>query len=102
MMPFLQRFIPGRAEHVMALKEAYLEKVPITDQERRAKEPNRRKKSVRTKWVDKPFEWTEVQQEAFIYIKEAIQNNAMAGADPDLQYHLAMDASKRATGAVLF
>ena len=38
---------------------------------------------------------------AFEAVKRAIVENAMAPADPTLQYHLAMDASKRVIGGAL-
>jgi len=39
---------------------------------------------------------------AFQAIKQAIANNAIASPDPNRQYHLAVDASKRGIGGVLF
>lgn len=89
--PFLRTFIPGRAEHALIMKEAYHVKEEIQEG------------SVRTKWREvEDFNWTARQQQSFEYMKRAISENAMAGVDPNLQYHLATDASKRATGAVLF
>jgi hypothetical protein len=72
--PFLRRFIPGRAEHhrIMAGDKS------------------------------EPFVWTEEKNQSFLAVKQAIAENAMASVDPMLQYHLAVDASKRATGGVLF
>jgi hypothetical protein len=49
-----------------------------------------------------PFEWTSEKNASFLAVKAAIAENAMAAVDPTLQYHLAVDASKRATGGVLF
>jgi hypothetical protein len=72
--PFLRRFIPGRAELVRILKG-----------------------EKDTEWA-----WTEQREIAFCAIKHAIANNAMAPADNKVQFHLACDASKRASGAVLF
>ena len=89
--PFLRIFIPGRAEHVMTLKESYLEKVPVTEG------------SARYKYVEKAtFDWGSEQSKSFQYIKQNISDNAMSGADSNLQYHVAADASKRALGACLF
>ena len=97
--PFLRVFIPGRAEHVQRLKEAYLkeEEVPLTG----AKSKGR--KSVRKRWVETgTFVWTERQQESFDHIKMSLVEKAMTGADHDLEFHLATDASNRAIGGVLF
>jgi hypothetical protein len=72
--PFLRRFIPGRAEH---------HRIMTGD-----------KKG--------PFVWTAEKDQSFLAVKQAIAENAMASVDLKLQYHLAVDASKRATGGVLF
>jgi hypothetical protein len=72
--PFLRRFIPSRAEL------ARLMKVDTSE----------------------TFTWSETKGQAFTAIKEAIANNAMCGGNPKAQYHLACDASKFATGGVLF
>jgi hypothetical protein len=74
--PFLRRFIPGRAEHHRILSGS--------------------------KDKSAPFSWTPEKEASFLAIKHAIAENAMAAVDPSLQYHLAVDASKRATGGVLF
>lgn len=42
------------------------------------------------------------QENAFNAIKNAILNNAVSGANPDLQFHLVLDASINAIGGVLF
>lgn len=89
--PFLRTFIPGRAEHIMRIKDSYQELVPTSEG------------SVQKHWVDKPeFEWTDAQQASFDHVKQSIVKNVMKGANRNLQYHLAADASGRATGAVLF
>ena len=116
--PFLRVFIPGRAEHVMILKQAYMAQVPAdpvtpkiqpdieecdqnyTKPLRRSAQP--RKPTIRTKWVEKPWQWGDRQRASFQHIKEAITQNAMSGADPELQYHLACDASINALGGILF
>jgi len=117
--PFLRIFIPGRAEHVLKLKEAYLVEVPAEpkpkkphddeieecDKDLTKKRPTTRSKkpTIQRKWAEKDsFDWGPSQQESFNHIKESITNNAMAGADPAAQYHLATDASKRGVGGVLF
>lgn len=94
--PFLRVFIPGRAEHVMRLKKAYLKEEPVELESGKGK-------SVRSKWVEKDtFDWGEEQQASFEHIKKSISENAMSGADDSLQMHLATDASKYCLGGVLF
>lgn len=127
--PFLRRFIPGRAELVRIMKtgmevEIEEEKKGIGNQLRRDQEnlgatPGRKepegkemgsgKKGGRIKGVAKklrkeegPFQWTDEQDCAFRAMKLAIVTNAMALPDPERQYHLAVDASKRGIGGVLF
>ena len=116
--PFILIFLPGRAGHVLRLKEAYLEQKPL---EVKAKKPYNgkiedcdldptkmtrtriKKPTIQKRWVEKEtFEWTPKQQESFDAIKHAVSTNAMAGADPDLQYYLAVDASENNVGGVLF
>ena len=79
--PFLRRFIPGRADLVAMMQDFGVAR------KNRAKVP---------------FIWTPEKEEAFQIVKEAIVQNAMAPADPTLQYHLAVDASKRGLGGALF
>jgi RNase H-like domain found in reverse transcriptase/Integrase zinc binding domain len=98
--PFLRIFIPGRADHVRRLKEAYLELVPVPLPPKEGDEKGRN--STRMQWIEKAWSWTSGQQESFDYIKKCISENAMSGADPKQQYHLATDASKYGTGGVLF
>lgn len=74
--PFLRRFIPGRAEHATILKRA--------------------------KKDDDTFIWTEKEQRSFEHLRDSILNNACIAGDPEVQYHLACDASKTGIGAVLF
>ena len=94
--PFLRMFIPGRAEHVMRLKKAYLKEETI-------KLESGDSKSIRKKWVEKDsFDWGEEQRQSFQHIKQSISENAMSGIDEDLQIHLATDASKYGIGGVLF
>lgn len=118
--PFLRIFIPGRAAHIIEMKKAYLQQVPA---EPKAKQPHydemeeydadltkappittkTKKPTIQRKWVEKTtFDWGLSQQESFDKVKDAISNNTMAGADPDLQYHLAVDASETAVGGCLF
>jgi hypothetical protein len=49
-----------------------------------------------------PFKSTPEKQNAFEIVKMAIADNAMAPANPTLQYHLAVTASKRGIGGALF
>ena len=49
-----------------------------------------------------PFQWSKESDVAFQAIKQAIANNTMALPDPEAQYHLAVDASKRGIGCILF
>lgn len=78
--PFLQRFIPGRAEHVRVMKLAY------TNEDGSEKE----------------FEWGASQDASVKWIKRSILENACCGSDKTLQYYLSSDASKTGTGGVLF
>lgn len=95
--PFLRVFIPGRAEHALIIKKAYLKEVPV------GLAAGSSKKSVRTKWVDTgQFVWGDEQRKSFQAIKDAVSDNVMGGADPEAQYHLATDASKLCLGGVLF
>lgn len=48
------------------------------------------------------FTWGPEQQKSFDAIKSAIADNAMSGTDPQVQFHLAVDASQTAIGGVLF
>ena len=117
--PFLRIFIPGRSELVMEMKRAYLVQQPNEPKPRRphdaemeecdadlAKKPRApkpKKPTIQRKWVEKDtFDWGEKQQMAFDAVKKAISTNAMSGADPDMQYHLATDASKTGLGGCLF
>ena len=79
--PFLRRFIPGRADHVAVMQDFGV---------------------ARKNRATVPFIWTPEKEEAFQTVKEAIVQNAMAPADPTLQYYLAVDASKRGLGGALF
>lgn len=117
--PFLRIFIPGRADHVMEMKKAYLKQIPAEPKQKpahddemedcdrdvakpvKAKRPT--KPTIQKKWIEKEtFDWGLNQQESFDQVKEAICNNAMSGADPNVQYHLTADASEQAVGGVLF
>lgn len=97
MTPFLHIFILGRAQRALIIKQSYLEKVNIV------LSGASKKQSVRKKWVEKAeFTWGPEQQSSFEYIKNAISSNAMEGTDPEVQYHLATDASKWCLEDVLF
>ena len=79
--PFLRRFIPGRADFVSIMLNCGVAK--------------RDRGKV-------PFKWTPEKDAAFEAVKASIVENAMAPSDPTLQYHLAVDASKRGIGGALF
>ena len=117
--PFLRIFIPGRSELVMIMKEAYMIQVPDEPKQKephdgpgeecdrdfikRVRTKTRTKPTIRKKWVEKPsFDWGKPQLDAFNKVKEAISTNAMAGADPESQFHLVADASVSGLGGCLF
>ena len=89
--PFLGRFIPGRAELVRIMKygKAYSGREATDQQQRR-------------RAYAEGSTWDSARNTAFEAIKKAIANNAMAAPDPGAQYHLAVDAGKKALGGVLF
>ncbi len=117
---FLRIFIPGRADHVMVLKEAYLKKVPAII---KIKKPHNdeleecdldlpkiqrpagksKKLTIHRTYIKKDmFDWGPRQEASFLAIKDAITNNAVAGADSNLQFHLSVAASQTSIGGVLF
>ena len=114
--PFLRRFIPGRAELVKMMKKGmYLEGDSLggnSGGDPGRKEPDRgveRSKgggegqaAKKLRKREGTFIWTEEHEEAFQAVKRAITTNAMASPDPEQQYHLAVDASKKGVGGALF
>ena len=52
--------------------------------------------------VEGPFVWTDEQDSVFQSINHEIVTNAIALPDPDHQYQLAVDASKKGIGGALF
>lgn len=121
--PFLRRFIPGRAELVRIMKkgmeveideeeqcigdrrrqgEALERKEPEREEEVKDRRREMKKGGKKVRKVQGLFQWTEEQNCAFQAIKLAIATNAMASPDVESQYHLAVDASKRGIGGVLF
>ena len=103
------------------MKEAYLELVPAEPKLKKAKAYNDemkefdayltrkpsyarpKKATIQRKYIKKDiFTWTEEQQTSFEAVKKAITDNAMAGADPEVQHHLAVDASNEVTGGCFF
>lgn len=80
LIPYLRRYIPGRAEYARILKTSlrHLEDGSPT------------------------FVWEPQHQAAFDAVRAAILNNTCTSGDPTRQYHLACDASKTGLGAVLF
>ena len=94
---FLRIFIPGQAQHTLIIKQSYLKEVNIE------LSGAGKKQSIHKKWVKKSeFTRGPDQQSSFECIKNAVLNNAMGGADPKVQYHLATDTSKWCLGGVLF
>ena len=117
--PFLRRFIPGGAELVKIIKrgmEVEMNQEKRTDVDEgetlgrkelevkkdNGKERVARKAAKKPQKMEGPFVWTDEHESAFQSIKNAIVTNAMALPDPDRQYHLAVDASKRRVGGALF
>ena len=92
MLPFLRNYIPGRADLTTVLKSAILEEVIKT-------KVNGKTKTTR---IPKGLEWKKNHQEAFDKIKQAVLENACAGGQNHVQYHLCTDASKTGAGGVLF
>lgn len=61
------------------------------------------KTTMRKRFIERDqFLWGPEQDLAFCAIKDAILHNLVTGADPKLQFHLAVDASLCAIGGVLF
>lgn len=85
--PFLRRFIPGRAEHARILKDCMVEQVTEENGKRETRHF---------------FVWGERQQHSFDHIRQAILRNTIYSVDPDLQIHVAADASMTGMGAVVF
>lgn len=84
MTGYLRQWIPGRAEHAKALKSAIMWMGVGAG-----------KKGVGVKWQEQ-------HEESFVLVKQAVEKNVIWGGDPELQYHLATDASAHALGGVLF
>ena len=116
--PFLQIFMLRWLKHVLKFQEAYLRQekanIKASKPKVQVEECNlvnlkplkelkvSNKKSVQTQWVEKEWEWTGKQQALFNDIKQSITENAMASADPKIQFHLATDASKTGIRGVPF
>lgn len=61
-----------------------------------------KKKPVRIKWLETgSFNWGEELQKSFQYTKDAISDNVMGCAHPDVQYDLTTDASKLYLGGFI-
>lgn len=90
----MRRFIPGRADLEATIKTAFFEAKPAVTVTG--------KTSSRQIWTPIPTNWTEEYVKTLKTICEAMQNNAMQGADHYAPYHLATDASVRGLGGVLF
>ena len=90
MLPFLKSMLPGRADLCLIMKRAIITSARAST-----------RKSGPSKCTSN-FEWNKPQKDAFQQIKHAITSNTLSGGRPDLQYHLATDASKTGIGGVLF
>ena len=118
LMPFLRMFMPGRAQLVMEIKKALLkqvldearvkqahdDEVEECDQDSSKHIRSNRSRDltcVRDGSRKIPSTGREHNKKPFEKVKEAISTNSMAGADPDLQYHLATDAGDTALGGCL-
>ena len=101
MTTYLRRFIPGRADLAIVMKQA----ATLESMESWQREPTgRRDKTGKPIWKPRrviEWEWGDAQERAFAAIKDAIVNNATFGGKDDLQYHLMTDASKTGIGGVL-
>lgn len=82
---YLKQWIPGRVEYARILKSAVIW--------------GRGHNGAR---IPMGVAWNEAHEEAFHHIKSSIQENVILGGDPEVQYHLATDASGLAVGGVLF
>ena len=79
------------------MKKAYLEEWPVE------LSANSKKTLMQSQWVDtSQFLWGDKQKRSFQAVKETISTNLMDGANPEMQYHLATDASKQTLENVLF
>lgn len=73
------------------------------DLARKPKRQQSKKETVRKVYIEnESFTWGPEQQKSFDAIKSAIANNPISGTNPQLQFHLAVDASETALGGVLF
>lgn len=87
------------------LKKAHDDEIEVCDKDLTKVYHSARLKKpiVQRKYVEKDlFDWGISQQALFDEVKKVITINAMSGADSDLQYHLAVDASEEAVGGCLF
>lgn len=91
-LPFLQQYIPGRADKVAFLKTSIIEEAVTTKINGR--------QTTRKTLIE--FRRTTEHEQVFRGIKETVTTTALMGGDDKLQYHLCTDASKTGAGAVLF
>jgi len=91
--PFLRRLITGCAELVRILKYGKTEETQKGREKRRGRHDED---------LMGEFYRDGNKEIAFQAIKQAIANNAMASPNPNTQYHIAVDASKKGIGGVLF
>ena len=91
--PSLRRFIPGRTQLIRIIKYGL---IAIEEGMSDRLEEGNDKKYEEEKGQ---FNWTREEEVAYQAIKQAIVNNAMALPDPQGQYYLAVDASKKGIGS---
>ncbi|KAF5012459.1 hypothetical protein FDECE_1511 [Fusarium decemcellulare] len=92
--PFVRKFIPGRAELVHRVKQAFFEEVPKTTKNGK---PSVLREEVKR---ETPI-WDEGAAKALKQICDSVHQNATHGAKSKIQFHLATDASEYGTGGVL-
>lgn len=93
MLPYIgDACIPGRADLVHIMKRAVVRQTSMELVEGKKKRVTKRL----------GFVWTKECDEAFKQVKQSVLSNCVSGGDPDLQYHLATDASGTGIGGHLF
>lgn len=93
MLPYIgDACIPGRADLVQILKKAVVRQTAMELVDGKRKRVTKKL----------GFVWTKECDEAFKQVKHSVLSNCVSGGDPDLQYHLATDASGTGIGGHLF
>lgn len=104
----------------MKLKQAYLQKVLLLPQQKKMHDVEMKdcdrdfakksglvktptKLSIQKTYVEKKeFTWGADQELSFSAIKDTVASNAISNIDPELQFHLTVDASQTTIDEVLF